>query len=202
MNASLPIILASTSPYRRALLEKTGIQFNVAAPQVDETALANETPEQLVERLAIQKAKALHSQFPQHLLIGSDQVAVVDGQVLGKPGTSERAIAQLQQMRGKTVIFLTGLAVYRSTDKALQHTVERYAVHFRDLTDAEIKGYVALEQPLNCAGSFKSEALGITLFDGLEGRDPNSLIGLPLITLLKMLRAWGVNPLLDTAQAH
>lgn len=197
---SLPLILASTSPYRRALLEKTGLRFAVAAPEVDETPLAAETAAQLVARLAVAKAQALAAQYPQHILIGSDQVAVVEGEILGKPGTSERAVAQLMQMSGKTVTFLTGLAVYRSSDGALQQVVEPFAVHFRSLTQAEVEGYVRLEQPLNCAGSFKSEALGISLFERLEGQDPNSLIGLPLIALLKMLREWGVNPLLEPAK--
>ncbi|RWU12230.1 septum formation inhibitor Maf [Pseudidiomarina gelatinasegens] len=191
------LVLASTSPFRRELLAKVVREFDVAAPEVDETPLVNESPLALVERLAIAKAKALANKFPEHVLIGSDQVAVVEGTILGKPGTEANAIKQLQAMRGKTVTFLTGLAVYDSKQLLLQSCVEPFEVRFRDLSDAEIVAYVKREQPLNCAGSFKSEALGISLFAALRGDDPNTLVGLPLIRLLAMLRSWGINPLLD-----
>lgn len=191
------LVLASTSPFRRELLAKVVREFDVAAPEVDETPLVNESPLALVERLAIAKAKALANKFPEHVLIGSDQVAVVEGTILGKPGTEANAIKQLQAMRGKTVTFLTGLAVYDSKQQLLQSCVEPFEVQFRDMSDAEIVAYVKREQPLNCAGSFKSEALGISLFAALRGDDPNTLVGLPLIRLLAMLRSWGINPLLD-----
>ncbi|PHR63940.1 MAG: septum formation inhibitor Maf [Idiomarina sp.] len=191
------IVLASTSPFRRELLKKVVKNFAVAAPLVDETPQQQEAPEHLVERLAIAKAKALAADYPAHVLIGSDQVAVVDGKILGKPGTSENAVKQLQMMRGKTVTFLTGLAVYDSAEQRLQSAVEPFHVTFRDISDAEIAAYVQREQPLNCAGSFKSEALGISLFSRLHGDDPNTLVGLPLIRLLAMLREWGINPLVD-----
>lgn len=194
---SASIVLASTSPFRRELLKKVVQNFAVAAPLVDETPLPEEAPEALVERLAIAKAKALAANYPAHVLIGSDQVAVVDGNILGKPGTTENAVKQLQMMRGKTVTFLTGLAVYDSAQQRLQSSVEPFHVTFRDITDAEITAYVQREQPLNCAGSFKSEALGISLFSRLHGDDPNTLVGLPLIRLLAMLREWGINPLVD-----
>lgn len=190
------IVLASTSPYRRALLQKVIPEFAVAAPEVDETAQPNESPQQLVERLAQAKARAVGAAFPQHYIIGSDQVAVVGEQILGKPGTTENAIQQLQQMRGKTVTFLTGLALYDSAQNRIQSVVEPFVVTLRDLTDAEIATYVALEQPLNCAGSFKSEGLGICLFEHLRGDDPNALVGLPLIQLVRMLARWEYNPLL------
>ncbi|RUO49826.1 Maf family protein [Pseudidiomarina donghaiensis] len=191
------LVLASTSPFRRELLAKVIRHFDVAAPEVDETPLSHEAPWRLVERLAQAKAKALAARFPQHILIGSDQVAVSDGKILGKPGSKANAIAQLQSMRGKQVTFLTGLAIYDSQQQRMQSCVEPFDVFFRDLTDTEIEAYVAREQPLNCAGSFKSEALGISLFSSLRGDDPNALIGLPLIRLLAMLREWGINPLLD-----
>ncbi|GAB3292380.1 Maf family protein [Pseudidiomarina andamanensis] len=191
------IVLASTSPFRRELLKKVVQNFAVAAPLVDETPQPQEAPEALVERLAIAKAKALAANYPAHVLIGSDQVAVVDGEILGKPGTFENAVKQLQMMRGKTVTFLTGLAVYDSAQQRLQSSVEPFHVTFREITDAEIAAYVQREQPLNCAGSFKSEALGISLFSRLHGDDPNTLVGLPLIRLLAMLREWGINPLVD-----
>lgn len=196
-----PIVLASTSPYRKMLLEKILPQFACAAPEVDETPVANETAQQLVERLAIAKAQALHDHYPQHLLIGSDQVAVVNGAIVGKPGNAANAVAQLQAAQGQTVTFYTGLALYDSAEQRLQSCVEPFEVCFRALSDEEISGYVALEQPLNCAGSFKSEGLGISLFSAMRGDDPNSLIGLPLIRLLAMLREWGVNPLLVDKRA-
>ncbi|MBE5257626.1 septum formation inhibitor Maf [Serratia marcescens] len=189
------LLLASTSPYRKMLLEKLQLPFDCAAPQVDETPLPGESAEALVLRLATAKAQALALAYPEHLIIGSDQVCVIDGNITGKPHTEENARAQLRQASGQAVTFYTGLALYNGRSKQLQALCEPFHVHFRALSEAEIAAYVRLEQPLNCAGSFKSEGLGIALFDRLEGRDPNTLIGLPLIALLEMLRAEGINPL-------
>lgn len=189
------LLLASTSPYRKMLLEKLQLPFDCAAPQVDETPLPGESAEALVLRLAAAKAQALALAYPEHLIIGSDQVCVIDGNITGKPHTEENARAQLRQASGQAVTFYTGLALYNGRSKQLQALCDPFHVHFRALSEAEIAAYVRLEQPLNCAGSFKSEGLGIALFDRLEGRDPNTLIGLPLIALLEMLRAEGINPL-------
>lgn len=189
------LLLASTSPYRKMLLEKLQLPFDCAAPQVDETPLPGESAEALVLRLATAKAQALALAYPEHLIIGSDQVCVIDGSITGKPHTEVNARAQLRQASGQAVTFYTGLALYNGRSKQLQALCEPFHVHFRALSEAEIAAYVRLEQPLNCAGSFKSEGLGIALFDRLEGRDPNALIGLPLIALLEMLRAEGINPL-------
>lgn len=189
------LLLASTSPYRKMLLEKLQLPFDCAAPQVDETPLPGESAEALVLRLATAKAQALALAYPEHLIIGSDQVCVIDGSITGKPHTEVNARAQLRQASGQAVTFYTGLALYNGRSKKLQALCEPFHVHFRALSEAEIAAYVRLEQPLNCAGSFKSEGLGIALFDRLEGRDPNTLIGLPLIALLEMLRAEGINPL-------
>lgn len=189
------LLLASTSPYRKILLEKLQFSFTCAAPKVDETPLPGETAEALVLRLAAAKAEALAIGYPDHLIIGSDQVCVLNGKISGKPHNTENAYAQLSCASGQTVTFYTGLALYNSRSRRLQALCEPFYVHFRTLSQAEISAYVRLEQPLNCAGSFKSEGLGITLFDKLEGRDPNTLMGLPLIALLDMLRSEGVNPL-------
>lgn len=191
------LLLASTSPYRKMLLEKLQLPFDCAAPEVDETPLPGETAEALVLRLAAAKAQAqaLALAYPEHLIIGSDQVCVIDGNITGKPHTEENARAQLRQASGQAVTFYTGLALYNGRSKQLQALCEPFHVHFRALNETEIAAYVRMEQPLNCAGSFKSEGLGIALFDRLEGRDPNALIGLPLIALLEMLRAEGINPL-------
>lgn len=189
------LLLASTSPYRKMLLEKLQLPFDCAAPEADETPLPGESAEALVLRLAAAKAQALALAYPEHLIIGSDQVCVIDGNITGKPHTEENARAQLRQASGQAVTFYTGLALYNGRSKQLQALCEPFHVHFRALSEAEIAAYVRLEQPLNCAGSFKSEGLGIALFDRLEGRDPNALIGLPLIALLDMLRAEGINPL-------
>lgn len=189
------LLLASTSTYRKMLLEKLHLPFVCAAPQVDETPLVGESAEALVLRLATAKAQALAAAYPEHLIIGSDQVCVIEGKITGKPHTEENACAQLRQASGQKVTFYTGLALYNSRSRHLQVLCEPFHVHFRTLSEAEISAYVRLEQPLNCAGSFKSEGLGIALFDKLEGRDPNALIGLPLIALLEMLRAEGINPL-------
>jgi septum formation protein len=185
------LVLASTSPYRKALLEKLQVKFESAAPAIDESLLPGESPEQLVARLAEAKAKAIANQFPHALIIGSDQVAVVDGKIVGKPGTHDKAVAQLKRASGKRVIFLTGLCVYNTLSRRTQVDVVPFSVIFRHLTDAQIEHYLQREQPYNCAGSFKSEGLGIALFERLEGDDPNTLIGLPLIRLIRMLESEG-----------
>ncbi|MDP4529437.1 Maf family protein [Alkalimonas delamerensis] len=187
--------LASSSRYRQQLLQKTGLSFQVAVPAIDESPFPGEAPAELVQRLALAKASKIAGTLSQGLVIGSDQVAVFNGAILGKPHKTEAAIAQLQAFSGQEVTFLTGLALVDAASGQSQLCCEPFSVHFRQLTDAEIVNYVALEQPLDCAGSFKSEGLGIGLFEKLEGKDPNSLIGLPLIRLLAMLRQHGVNPL-------
>ena len=181
------LVLGSTSPFRRQLLEKLGLPFNTAAPETDETPLQGETPEQLVARLAEAKARAVSSQYPEALIIGSDQVAVNDGEILGKPHTHVKAMEQLRNASGKQVRFLTGLCLYNAATDHAQVEVVPFNVVFRKLTDEMIDNYLKAEQPYNCAGSFKSEAMGIALFDRLEGEDPNTLIGLPLIRLVRML---------------
>lgn len=189
------LILASTSPWRRALLEKLAIPFECAAPEVDETPLPGEAPRHLVLRLAQKKAQSLAHRYPSHLIIGSDQICVLDGEITGKPLTEENARLQLLKARGNIVTFYTGLALYNSATGHLQTEVEPFDVHFRHLSETEIEDYVRKERPLHCAGSFKSEGLGIALFERLEGRDPNTLIGLPLIALCQMLRREEMNPL-------
>ncbi|ENN2743435.1 septum formation inhibitor Maf [Salmonella enterica] len=189
------LILASTSPWRRALLEKLTIPFECAAPEVDETPIQGEAPRQLVLRLAQAKAQSLAHRYPAHLIIGSDQICVLDGEITGKPLTEENARQQLRKARGNIVTFYTGLALYNSATGHLQTEVEPFDVHFRHLSETEIEDYVRKERPLHCAGSFKSEGLGIALFERLEGRDPNTLIGLPLIALCQMLRREEMNPL-------
>ncbi|NDL61924.1 Maf family protein [Acerihabitans arboris] len=190
------IVLASSSPFRRTLMEKLTLPFIAVAPDIDETPLANESADAMVLRLAEGKARALAGRYPDHLIIGSDQCCVLAGRITGKPHTRENAVGQLRQASGRRVTFYTGLVLLNSLTGATQRTVEPFYVTFRTLTDREIAGYVALDQPLGSAGSFKSEGLGISLFDALEGRDPNALIGLPLMALGAMLRNEGVNPLL------
>lgn len=192
-----PLYLASTSVYRRALLQKLTTQFSCVKPEVDESPLPDETAEALVNRLALAKAKAVAATLSAGLVIGSDQVAVFQGEILGKPHTVANAEAQLRRFSGQAVTFLTGLAVVNAATGKVQQVIEPFVVHFRELSDAEISHYVARETPLDCAGSFKSEGLGIALFDKLQGDDPNSLIGLPLIRLLAMLRDEGLNLLLQ-----
>ncbi len=190
------LVLASTSDYRKALLARLELPFITAAPGVDETPLADEDATQLVVRLASAKAQALAQRYPDHLIIGSDQVCVVAGKICGKPHTEARARELLRAASGHSVVFYTGLALFDSRDGSLQVLCEPFSVDFRTLTESEIAAYVSKEQPLDCAGSFKSEGLGITLFDRLSGRDPNTLVGLPLIALCDMLRTAGVNPLM------
>lgn len=189
------LVLASTSVYRRALLEKLGLPFECAAPEVDETPRPGESPRQLVQRLAQEKAQSLAARFPAHLIIGSDQVCVIDGEITGKPHSEENARLQLMKARGCIVTFYTGLALYNSASGHLQKECEPFDVHFRHLSEQEIDNYIRKERPLNCAGSFKSEGMGIALFEKLDGRDPNTLVGLPLIALCQMLRREHYNPL-------
>ena len=191
------ILLASTSPFRQALLRKLGLPFITAAPEVDESPQPGENAEALVIRLAVAKAQALAGTYPRHWIIGSDQVCVLDGAIAGKPHTAENALAQLRAASGKAITFYTGLALFHPASGRLLQCCEPFVVHFRTLTDAEIAGYVDKEQPLQCAGSFKSEGLGLCLFDRLEGRDPNTLVGLPLIALNGMLQQAGINPLTE-----
>jgi MAF protein len=190
------ILLASTSAYRRALLEKTRLKFDCAAPNIDETPQVGETPQQLVQRLSYAKAQALASAYPGYLIIGSDQVCVLDGKITGKPHTFDNAQQQLRQSSGQIVTFYTGLTLLDSDSLQAQTLCEPFEVQFRELSDVEIASYLHHEQPYDCAGSFKCEGAGITLFERLNGRDPNTLIGLPVIALLALLRKQGINPLL------
>lgn len=189
------LVLASTSPYRRALLERLGLGFAAASPQVDETRRADEPAQTLVLRLAEAKARAVAAAHPGAIIIGSDQVACLDDAVLGKPGGRDAAIAQLTRASGRTVLFQTGLCLLDTRNGRAQTLVEPFRVHFRTLTRAQIEGYVDRERPFDCAGSFKSEGLGIALFARLEGDDPNALIGLPLIRLIPWLEDLGLDPL-------
>ena len=191
----MKLLLASSSPYRRQLLQQLRLPFEHASPNIDETPIPDESPRDYVERLAQSKATALVDTYPRHWIIGSDQTCVVNGQIVGKPGNRERAIAQLQACAGEAVDFYTGLALYRPDDGRCFSLVEPFTVQFRALSTEEIEHYVDLEQPFDCAGSFKVEGLGIHLFESLEGRDYNSLIGLPLIALLDLFRKAGLSPL-------
>lgn len=181
------LVLASSSPYRAALLERLGLPFETCAPHIDETPLPQEQPEELVARLAEAKARAVGAKFPHALVIGSDQVAVLDRHILGKPGTHERALQQLRAASGREVIFYTGLCLFNTTTGEAKTTVEPFRVQFRPLTEKQIEHYLQRERPYQCAGSFQSEGLGITLFKRLQGDDPNTLIGLPLIRLTELL---------------
>ncbi len=188
----MQLILASTSPYRRELLTRLKIPFEICSPDVDETHLTGETPEQTAFRLAIAKAKAPAKNFPDALIIGSDQVATLDGLQLGKPHTHDNAVRQLTLMRGRSVVFHTALCLYNSRTGNTQAKVVPFTVHFRNLSGAQIERYLAKEQPYNCAGSAKSEGLGIALIEKMSGDDPNALIGLPLIALIEMLENEGM----------
>ena len=190
------IILASSSRYRAQLLKQLGIPFTQAAADIDETPLRGESPQSYVLRLAEEKARVIAARFPGKWIIGSDQTCIIDGEITGKPGTVENAIAQLSKVRGKSVEFLTGLCLFNSDSGACLTLCEPFKVHFRMLTQEEIIHYIHLEQPLDCAGSFRIEGLGIHLFERLDGRDPNALIGLPLIGLCDLMREAGLNPLL------
>lgn len=186
------LLLASSSSYRRELLSRLQVPFESSAPQIDETAFPDELPEQLVRRLACEKAQALASYNHDHLIIGSDQIAVLGQHILGKPHTLERATEQLKACSGNSVNFLTGLAVLDSKTEMTQVDCIKFTVHFRALTDQQIERYLTTEQPFDCAGSFKAEGLGISLFRATEGSDVTSLIGLPLIRLVEMLNESGL----------
>ncbi|VAW56171.1 Maf-like protein YceF [hydrothermal vent metagenome] len=188
----MKLVLASSSPFRKSLLEKLHLPFETDSPDIDETPLKNESIESMVKRLAESKALALTKQHPDALIIGSDQSAALNGEVLHKPGTFDVAFEQLRAASGQTIAFYTGLCLHNSKTHASETLCEPYVVKFRTLTDAEIKNYLTHEEPYNCAGSFKSEALGISLFESMQGNDPNTLIGLPLIQLCRMLKANGI----------
>ncbi|SDN22672.1 Maf family protein [Vreelandella arcis] len=194
-NATSALVLASSSRSRRQLLDRLQLPYQCCSPDIDETPLAGETPHQLVHRLALSKAAAVAERFTHHCIIGSDQVAVFEGDILGKPHTIERAEQNLNRFSGQRVTFLTGLALLDTRQNSHRVHVEPFEVVFRPLSREEISVYVNKEQPLDSAGSFRMEGLGISLFERLEGRDPNALIGLPLIALCEMLRQAGLDPL-------
>ena len=195
-----PLILASSSPFRQSLLQKFNLPFSTFSPDIDETPHPKETPQALVARLSEHKARAAVQHFSQGLVIGSDQVAVFNQQILGKPHNKANAIKQLSLFSGNTVTFLTGLCVYDIQSNKTKTLVEPFNVTFRTLSQGQISAYCDAEQPYNCAGSFKSEGLGICLFEKLSGDDPNSLIGLPLIKLNQLLAEFGLDVLNQQAQ--
>jgi septum formation protein len=192
----MKLVLASTSPFRKALLERLHIEFSCASPDVDETPIAGESIENMVMRLSVLKAEAIAEQIKnlgeEALIIGSDQSAVLNGQPLSKPGNFENAVKQLTEASGQRIVFQTGLCLLNTRTGRKQTVCEPYTVVFKKLSAEKIERYLQAEQPYNCAGSFKSESLGIALFEKFEGEDPNSLIGLPLIKLVEMLESEGV----------
>jgi septum formation protein len=187
-----PLILASTSPYRRQLLERLRLPFIVSSPKIDESPLPGETPHELVLRLSASKARAVASQHSGGLIIGSDQAAVLDGEILGKPGNRSNAVAQLEKCSGNSVIFHTGLCLFDAGGGEMQLDDILFEVKFRTLMRLQIERYIDNEQPFDCAGSFKAESMGITLFEYMHGDDPTALIGLPLIRLTTMLQNAGI----------
>jgi len=189
---STPLILASTSPFRKNVLNRLGITFNTFAPGIDETPLAQESPEALVTRLAELKARSAQTIYPNALIIGSDQVAVIGSTILGKPGNHERAVQQLTMASGQQVDFLTGLCLFNAKTNQVQVDNIRFSVIFRQLTHSQIENYLQQDKPYNCSGSFKSEGLGIILLEKMVGNDPTAIIGLPLIRLARMLEAEGL----------
>lgn len=190
-----PLILASTSLYRRQLLERLRVPFSVCAPEVDETPLPAETPPDLARRLALAKAQAVAEIHPEAVVIGSDQVADLNGQALGKPGTHARAVAQLQAMRGKMVVFQTALSVVCLATGFSQTELAQVNVTFREFSDAQIEAYLLAEKPYDCAGSAKSEGLGIALLSRIDNDDPTALVGLPLVRTCKLIEAAGIRVL-------
>jgi septum formation protein len=191
--ANRKLILGSTSVYRRELLGRLRVPFSVESPHVDEAALPGETPAALAQRLALAKARAVAARFPEAVVIGSDQVADLDGTALGKPGEHARAVLQLRQMSGKTVIFQTAIAVVCQASGFSQEALAPVKVKFRELSDSEIENYLLAETPYDCAGSAKSEGLGIALLERIDNDDPTALVGLPLIRTAALLRAAGID---------
>ena len=185
------LVLASSSPFRKMLLERLGIPFDVTNPDIDESAISGESPAELVERLAIAKAKAVASVYTHSLIIGSDQVAVHGDTIVGKPLTHDRAVSQLREASGKEIRLYTGLCLINTTTKVVQSDVVPYTVHFKTLSEDVIESYLRKEKPYNCAGSVRAEGLGVALLSRFEGDDPNALIGLPLIRLVTMLEKEG-----------
>lgn len=195
-----PLILGSTSPYRRELLGRLGIPFSVVAPGIDESAEPDERPADTALRLAAAKARTVAARHRDALVIGSDQVADCAGQAIGKPGDRDRGVALLRSLSGQTVVFHTGLALVHAPSGRLQSALVSVTSTFRALRDDEIVAYLDREAPYDCAGGVKSEALGIALFESIASDDPTALVGLPLIALCRMLRAEGLDPLLGTAR--
>jgi septum formation protein len=193
MSTQPELILGSTSIYRRELLERLKIPFRVEAPDIDETPLKNETPQQLVERLSIEKARTVAANNPGSMVIGSDQVAVHDGKIVGKPLTHDRAMQQLREANGKEIVLYTGLSLVNADSGESLTEVIPFHVVFRKLTEEQLENYLHKEQPYHCAGSVKSEGLGIALLERFDGEDPNTLIGLPLIRLIRMLEHFGIS---------
>lgn len=193
MNSGPELILGSTSIYRRELLERLKIPFRVVAPDIDETPYEGETPQQLVARLALEKAQSVAMNNPGSLVIGSDQVAVHGGKIVGKPHTHDRAMEQLREANGKQITLYTGLSLVHADSGEELTEVIPFEVLFRQLTEQQLESYLLKEQPYHCAGSVKSEGLGIALLERFEGEDPNTLIGLPLIRLIRMLEHFGIN---------
>jgi septum formation protein len=198
MSTRPKLILASTSRYRRELLERLRLPFEVRSPDVDETPLPGELPAALANRVAMAKAQAVSAAHPDAIVIGSDQVADLDGTPIGKPGNHERAVAQLRSMQGRSIVFHTAVAVVRGSTGYSGSAIAPVTVKFRQLTDPEIEHYLQLEQPYDCAGSAKCETLGIALLDAIDSDDPTALVGLPLIRTSALLREAGTNPLLPT----
>ncbi len=187
------IILGSSSPFRKELIDRLHLPYTTESPDIDETRLVDETPQEMVRRLSVAKAKKVAENNPNALIIGSDQCAVLDGEVMGKPGNHKNAVKQLSNSSGKRVTFYTGLCLLDATSGEYQLDCVPFYVTFRELSRTEIDHYLYQDKPYNCAGSFKSEGLGITLFSKMQGDDPSSLMGLPLIRLCAMLREYGVN---------
>lgn len=191
--SQLPIIvLGSSSIYRKQMLEKLQLPFIQHAPDIDETSLEDETPPQMIERLSRLKAQAVAAEHPDKIVIASDQCATFNNQPVGKPHTHDKAVQQLQDFSGRQIEFYTGLAVIDPRDQSIHQTMDKTVVHFRELNQATIENYLLAEQPYQCAGSFKSEGLGITLFERIESKDPNALIGLPLIELTTLFAQMGI----------
>jgi len=187
------IILASSSPFRKSLLERLHLDFSSISPDIDESHLQGEHAEDYVRRLAREKAQVIAAQYPQSIIIGSDQCALLDGRILGKPGSHENALKQLINAQGKTVIFHTGLCVVQQSRDFCEVKDILFEVSFRELSDEQLEHYLRIEQPYECAGSFKSEAYGICLFSEMRGDDPTALVGLPLISLTQMLERAGIS---------